>query len=173
MKAIIATIVALLAMVANAGPFGYEMGQKIEGEPDRIQQNGWHRRIITSNLPAPFTQLGLGYTPSVGICQVTAAVRTDDYKAQFYELKTLLTEKYGEPEETIFEWGERAGWSKSGWRPLNRNNIAYISLMLSESLLDTQITILNYTFTNNMDCVAETKAIAKAMRQENPLLDSL
>ena len=159
----------------SAGPFGYEMGQKIEGEPHRIQQDGWHRRIINSNLPAPFTQLSLGYTPSVGICQVTAAVQTDDYEAQFYELKALLTDKYGEPKETIFEWGKIARWPKllSEW-PLNINNIASISLTLSESLLDdSQMTFLAYYFTNNSDCVAEAKARAKAMRQENPLLDSL
>ena len=31
MKTTIATIVALVAVTAYAGPFGYEMGQKIEG----------------------------------------------------------------------------------------------------------------------------------------------
>ena len=62
MKAIIASIALLLAMVANAGPFGYEMGQKIEGEPDEQTDDGEYVRRIYHDVPPPFRAHVFDYT---------------------------------------------------------------------------------------------------------------
>ena len=166
MKAIIATIVALLAMVANAGPFGYEMGQKInEGEPN---EDGKYYTTITHDVPAPFTSLGLIHMPNAGLCAIYAVVETDDYVFQFRVLRRLLTDKYGEP-TFIEEEGQGIMWR--GREPalasiLEGDNINHVVLSMREG---SQFTGVAYHFTNYDDCEAE----AKAMRQENPLLDSL
>ena len=161
MKAAIASIVALSAMVANAGPFGYEMGQKIEGEPHLIKQNGWHSRVITSNLPAPFTMLILYYMPNAGLCQIAAYAASDDYGAHvFSKLEVRLTDKYGEP-------ALKRTPREIAWHHVNVEDIG--AILLFEEDRPKFYSAVSYQFTNYYDCKAE----AKAMRQENPLLDSL
>ena len=62
MKATIASIALLLAMVANAGPFGYEMGQKIEGEPDGVASDIGSNYKELQNPPPPFDRVLAFYT---------------------------------------------------------------------------------------------------------------
>ena len=158
MKAIIVSVVLLLAMVASAGPFGYEMGQKIEDDPHRIQ-NGWHHRIITSNLPAPFTRLALDYTPIVGLCRVRAFVETDDYAAQFYRLLDVHVDKYGKP--THVPGSEEP--LVALWFDVNVDNVAVISLNTLWSALS-----VTYAFTNALDCNAEAKVMRQEKRSAGP-----
>ena len=72
MKATIASIVALLAMVANAGPFSYEIGQKIEGEPAGVTYDTGNSYRIMLNPPPPFEELAAFYTEEAGACAVLA-----------------------------------------------------------------------------------------------------
>ena len=149
MKTTIATIALLLATAASAGPFGYEMGQKIEGEPDGIYSSAISYKFITHNVPAPFTRLVLEYTPNAGLCHLLASVTTGFYhKAQFGRIGLALRDKYGvfsvSDEESLF------------WSDVNVDNIYMISLRRHESSMD-----LFYIFTNYGDCSAEAKTIRK------------
>ena len=147
----------------DARPFGYKMGQKIEGEPHYTRSDGLFLRYTTHNLPAPFTGLGLVSTPNAGLCEILALAETDDYEVQFSKLKTLLTDKYGSP---ISSNESSMIWVNPSVRNPDAKNISVLGLWKNVELGHNRLT---YTFTNKSDCEAE----AKAMRQSDGLLDSL
>jgi len=157
MKRAIASIMLLLAMVANAGPFGYEMGQQIEGEPDAITKEGEQTKWVSHNVPAPFTNLLLVYMPNAGLCKLSASVVADDYDVQFDKLRVRLADKYGEPDVMTtrdslwFDVGDDIG-----------------SILLHRDTARGFSTVM-YIFTNYGDCDAE----AAAMRQKDGLQDVL
>ena len=113
MKAIIAYIVALLlATVANAGPFGYEMGQKIEGKPDGVTYDSGNSYRTMPNPPAPFEEVVAFYTNEAGVCGVIANMDVpffidDDSGTEHRQLADGLARrieaKYGEPTEFVDE----------------------------------------------------------------------
>ena len=113
MKATIAIIVALLlAMVANAGPFGYEMGQKIEGEPDGVAYDSGNSYRTMPNPPAPFEEVVAFYTKEAGVCSVAANMDVplfidDDSGAEHRRMADGLAHqikaKYGQPTEFVDE----------------------------------------------------------------------
>ena len=160
MKIIIATIVALLlATVANAGPFGYAMGQKIEGEPDGTAVSG-HSVSIRDNAPKPFGRLELFHTPKAGLCRVHA-IGADVERSHYRGLISLLTDEYGEPS---FDTADSTTWRN----PPNDDNIYSIHLRIMD-LDDSSHLRLHYTFTNHRDCrkevlTAEKRAIEDGLR---------
>ena len=157
MKNTIASIVALVTVVANAGPFGYEMGQKIEGEPGFVTKEGVQRKLVTQDVPAPFTSLILTYMPNTGLCRLTAFVDSDGYHIQFDKLRVRLRDKYGEPDDTNPD--------STLWYNVD-DDIDTISLGRYTA---DGISMLMYTLTNHGDCEAE----AAAMRQKDGLQDVL
>jgi len=80
MKATIASIALLLAMVANAGPFGYEMGQKIEGEPDGVASDIGSNYKELQNPPPPFDRVLAFYTEETGVCAVKGIIDIPNYE---------------------------------------------------------------------------------------------
>ena len=152
MKAIIASIALPWAMVGNAGPFGYEMGQKIEGEPDEQTDDGEYVRRIYHDVPLPFTELSLQYTPNAGLCRLFASIDADDCEAQFRRIRRRLTDKYGEPSYDVA--------ADAQWHNVNVDNIDGILLMSG-----FRVVLAMYVFTNYDDCEAE----AAAMRQNDGL----
>jgi len=143
----------------SAGPFGYEMGQKVEGEPHYTMPDGTYTRIITHNVPAPFMELHLTYTPNAGLCGIMASVDTDAYDAQFSKLRGMLTAKYGKPiaiEEERLVWGN-----------VNVDNIGEI-LLVKEPASELGTPIVAYAFTNLRDCLAEAKTIRQEKQGVGP-----
>ena len=121
MKNTIASIALLLAMVANAGPFGYEMGQKIEGEPDGYATDSGVGFKYMVNPPAPFESVVAFHTEEAGVCGVRGNIdivnfHNDSGGAKHREradwLAVEIAAKYGEP--TLFkdELDDDAFWSK-------------------------------------------------------------
>ena len=143
----------------SAGPFGYEMGQKIEGEPDGIRRDGTYYKLITQNVPAPFTTLHLTYTPNAGLCGIGALVATDDYEAQFSKLREMLADKYGEP---IVDSDRDLSWFD-----VNVDNIAML-ILRKEPTYKSETLILICQFTNLGDCQAEATAIRQEKRSAGP-----
>ena len=131
----------------SAVPFGYEIGQKIEGEPDLIDDGLSHKTII-HGAPAPFKFLRLIYTPNAGLCGIMAFMATDDYEAQFPKLRGALMDKYGEPVD--IEGGLR-------WSDVNVDNIA--AIILPKEPAREPYTPLTYMFNNLRDCAAEVAAM--------------
>lgn len=80
MKATIATIVLLLAMVANAGPFGYEMGQKLRGKPNGSASDIGLSYKDMWNPPAPFKRVLAFYTEETGVCAVKGIIEIADHR---------------------------------------------------------------------------------------------
>ena len=94
---------------------------------------------------------------------------TDDYDAQFSKLRAMLADKYGEPIKKFLDDLGHLG-EVFLWPNVNVDNIHSILIMLyKEGRHSLSAIALFYRFTNLSDCKAE----AKAMRQENPLLDLL
>ena len=160
MKETITTIVALLlATVANAGPFGYAMGQKIEGEPDGTAVSGLsvsHR----DNAPAPFDRLELIHAPKAGLCRVHAK-GGDVERSHYRALISLLTDEYGEPSS---DTTNSITWRK----PPNDGNIYSIHLRIMDLDVSSHL-MLHYEFTNHRDCrkevlTAEKRAIEDSLR---------
>ena len=154
MKRIIASIALLLAMVANAGPFGYEMGQKIEGEPDDESTDGVLVKDV-KNPPDPFTTVRLAYTEKVGLCRIHAFVGESilsqeygDALEVFLRLFYQLQRKYGEPEVHGIPMPRNVD-KKTVWRS-NADSIKEIRLMM----IMEQVT-LTYVFSNEEQCVEE------------------
>lgn len=144
-------------------PFGYEMGQKVKGELDGMDSDGLLFRLITHDLPPPFTSLGLIYTPNVGICEIQAVVDTDDYNAQFTELKAHLTEEYGNP---ISIDSFQSIWPKTP--NFNVRNIRNILILALRQRVKIGNVLLTYTFTNKSDCEAEAKAARPEATNDGP-----
>jgi len=112
MKRAIASIALLWAMAANAGPFGYEMGQKIEGEPDGVAYDSGNSYKELQNPPPPFDNVLAFYTDEAGVCTVAANMDVpffidDDSGAEHRQLTDGLARrieaKYGEPTEFVDE----------------------------------------------------------------------
>ena len=177
MKNTIAIIVALLlATVANAGPFGYEMGQKIEGEPDGQTDDGLSY-ITVESPPNPFDTLMVYYTEQTGLCQIRAFIDVDEtadsYGYSHREKTDWLAEqieaKYGKPTSTFdflhagSIWKEPKYWLMS----LRKNERSY-SYHWGESVYPDDIggilvrshfgfVMLGYHFTNLAQCVSDAE----------------
>ena len=84
-----------------AGPFGYEMGQAIPGEPDGQHPDG----AFYQNSPKEFAgwfEVSAYYMPQTGVCAIKAHkyVRNgnaygDHHRRAAYNLVETLTKKYG------------------------------------------------------------------------------
>lgn len=112
MKLTIASSALLSAMVANAGPFGYEMGQRIEGEPDGTAYDTGNSYRVMLNPPPPFEEVVAFYTEEAGVCSVLANMDVplfldDDSGAEHRDMANGLADqikaKYGEPTEFVDE----------------------------------------------------------------------
>ena len=125
MKTIIASIVALLlATAANAGPFGYKMGQKIEGEPDGVAADtGLSYKEMEP--PGPFNRLLVFYTDTTGTCavksiiDVPAHVDDDDgvkHREKADWLAGRVEAEYGKPSRFINEqWDDAVSSEPHHW----------------------------------------------------------
>ena len=165
MKAIIASIMLFLAMVGcatapmvgYARPFGYEMGQSVEGEgkPSATRHGVPLQRYITTDIldRRPYKSLTLTYTPNVGLCKLRASVL-----GGFDDMVGRLTAKYGKP-----RYAARAGCiyhrcydtSSAYWKP-NVHDVKTIQLF-TEGIGST----LYYEFRNFDECKKEAVAVPR------------
>ena len=100
-----------LAVPAWAGPFGTEMGDSPDkfADLEKIEQHGWLEAYSTSKPPqkhSDFEYYMFGFYEA-GLVIVIATTRDfsdDNYgfgaKAQYYDIKKQLTDKYGKPVST-------------------------------------------------------------------------
>jgi len=148
--------------VVGARPFGYEMGQIIENEPDFMKE-GLDVRLITSGLPAPFTHLSLFYTPNAGICEMVAMAYTGDYDAWFSILQHMLTDRYGEP---TLETEMRSDLLVR-WHDVNVDNIHRILLKIPAGKgleREEQFVGFGLQFANYDDCLAEANSTERVLK---------
>ena len=146
-RTIIASIALLLAMVANAGPFGYEMGQKIDGEPDGFASDAGVTFKFMPDPPAPFRDVLAFYTEETGVCAVRGNIdivnyRRDRLGVEHREradwLAGEIEAKYGEPGLLIDELNDDAFWSEPHWwlKSIENNERKYGYEWLFFGLLD-------------------------------------
>lgn len=173
MKATIASIMLLWAMVANGGPFGYEMGQKIEGEPDGVAYDTGNSYRIMPNPPAPFEEVVAFYTKEAGVCTVIANMDVpffidDDSGAEHREMADGLADqikaKYGEPTEFVDELIDNSLYRRpSFWLKTistGERDYYYTWKLTSkpDNILEIQVIVeyhnirLAYYFANNKQC---------------------
>ena len=73
----------LLAAAVNAQLiFNYRMGEKIEGEPDGVNEDGLSYKYML-NPPKGYDGVIITYTESAGVCSIKAVVRVDDGENDF------------------------------------------------------------------------------------------
>ena len=104
-----------------SGPFGYEMGQTISGEPDGQMDSGFLYQFSPKEF-AGWAWVAALYTPQTGVCAVRAFKEVSDGDAYGYahqnaadSLVELLTKKYGafDKEDSLMNgsiWDEPKDW---------------------------------------------------------------
>ena len=177
MKRAIASIVALLAMVANAGPFGYEMGQKIEGAPDEEQAADGRSYRFVEDVHNPFSTIAVYYTAQTGVCEIRAFIAidadSDSYGTQHRERADWLAEqieaKYGKPTNTFDVLSPGSIWSESKyWLMGIRKNERYYTYFWTDPPYPNEIESisvqvmfglvqLGYQFSNFSQCVSDAE----------------
>lgn len=154
----------------GAKPFGYEMGQKIEAEPDGVAESGVMVKFITQNPPAPFTKLVLSYTPNAGLGVVSGRITTesvDEYFTHFAILLFYLKDQYGEPDRKGGR-DERPGavvhgdceWSTD---PSTTENVMKVFLGSFDIEVDpaSLTNVVTFVFANAGDVLTEAEAMRK------------
>ena len=176
MKATIASIMLLLATVANAGPFGYEMGQKIEGEPDGVTSRGVSYKTAES-APNPFDSLIVYYTAQHGLCGVTGVIGidagSDSYGNQHRDKADWLAKqveaKYGKPTNKFDFLKAGSIWHESRYwlTAINKNERSYAYFWTEPPYSDevtgivVEVTfgwvLLIYDFANVSQCISDAE----------------
>ncbi len=115
--------------VAKTRPFGYRMGQQIEGDPDGVNEAGMSYKFIRGELPHPFGQVFAGYTERTGVCRLGAATKVlhseQEQIAVIEFLGKQLVETYGMPTRTSKDpYGYY--WEATGYR----NNIGAVGVQV-------------------------------------------
>lgn len=164
---------------AYSGPFGLEMGQKIDDLKKimDLKQNennsGWYH---TSTVPLPyadFEEYVLSILPEEGLCNVagmSGPIKTDDNGAQFIrkfsKLESLLIAKYGKPfvrlsVQPVKNWVEKmyssgdkplSLWSSKDWS-IPDSNLRSVKLQTDTISKDEVVINLVYFFDSTDKCV--------------------
>ena len=159
---------------ANAGPFGYDMGDSLpkppSGDPLPIVE------LVGEEAPTGFDALLIVGTPRTGICKLVAikAVKSnrygDEYRREADRLVRLLTGKYGTPSDS-FDFLRRGSiWEgREHWRSSIREGDRHYSFFweFTKQREDKLTTIvvsttyggveLGYEFENFRTCKAESE----------------
>ena len=161
---------AMTPALVLAGPFGYEMGQAISGEPDGLSDKG----LLYQNSPKEFAgweEVLAYYTHETGVCEVRAYRKVSNgdafgygYRKAADSLVETLTKKYRAFEKFDFLivgsiWDEPNEWL-AGIRKDERKYI-YVSedLDLEGDLKEIQVKVvsfglqLSYAFDNYDACI--------------------
>ena len=111
---------AITPALVSAGPFGYEMGQAISGEPDGQSDNGLFYKSSSKGF-AGWEHVVAHYMPQTGVCGVKAVKLVDgdvygnDHRTAVDSLVEILTKKYGAFKKYDFLshgsiWNEPRDW---------------------------------------------------------------
>lgn len=176
-KLLCGVFLLVVTFPAYSGPFGLEMGQKIDDLKKimDLKQNennsGWYH---TSTVPLPyadFEEYVLSVLPEEGLCNVagmSGPIKTDDNGVQFIKkysrLESLLITKYGKPFHRSFlpikNWVERMHsgdkpmslWSSKDWS-IADSGLRNIKLQTDTISKDEVVINLVYFFDSTDKCV--------------------
>lgn len=187
MKKILSGIfISLITFSAYSGPFGLEMGQKIDDLKKLMDlkqdenNNGWYH---TTTVPAPspdFAEYVLSILPEDGLCNVagmSGPIKTDDkgdqFVKKFSKLESQLIAKFGIPLLRLVpagaNWGENihAGEEPiSVWdiqdKSVSTSNISWVRLKADKISKDELVINLVYIFGVQKKC-KQLNSISKSL----------
>ena len=175
--AVIFAVLLVAPPTANAGPFGYDMGDPLPKPPE----SGAHLpvvQLVGEEAPTGFDILLIVGTPQTGICKLIArkTVKSnrygDEYRREADTLVGLLTGKYGAPSDS-FDFLRRGSiWEgPEHWRSSIREGDRHYSFFweFTKQREDKLTTIavltihgaveLGYEFENFRTCKAESEKV--------------
>lgn len=116
-----ASIIALAAWPALAGPFGIEMGDPISKYKYKTTDSPY--RYTLTQVPTPFPDAdfySVIATPETGVCKISMATKdfdNDSYgskvQAEYEKLKKSLTDRYGSPTDSFDFLRSGSIWDES------------------------------------------------------------
>lgn len=175
LRRIVAAASLLATVAADAGPFGYGMGQRIDGEPHGVTDGGMAHRTMP-NPPRPFDAVIVYYTPQTGVCRILASLYVDGahgdgdgarHRERAHFLARRIKAKRGEPTDAAgFLAADDVGaedrrWLEGimrgerhfllRWRPARayQDGIQAIEMHVLYGIVE-----LDYTFSNIDQCSA-------------------
>lgn len=180
MRAAAALLITVLSTQAEAGPFGLEMGQSMDGLDVTPLDSSPHN-FVAYKVPKPhsaFVAYGLLAPPSTGLCRIIAVgkdIETSSFglelQARFDKIASQIDRVYGPHEKKDFlfsgsVWDDRDDWMmalkrkervlQASWDEESgaklKDGIVEILLTAVADRMDTGSLRLQYRFTNTEAC---------------------